>query len=114
MGDKEEKPERGDEWTRPSVSKLEADIAYFDARICLLEDKAASCYKNAEIKAYRALEASLNETLERLRRKKQKRREKKEQPVGTEPFSEPVEVVEMVEEAFTLEDKDPPDPSETL
>jgi 5-bromo-4-chloroindolyl phosphate hydrolysis protein len=110
MGEKEEKSDKGEDWTRPSVSKLEADLAYFDARICLLGEKATSSYQNAEIKAYRALETSLNETLERLRRRrKQKRREKKEPEA--EPFSESIDVVEVVEETFTLVDKEPPDSS---
>jgi hypothetical protein len=110
MGEKEEKPERGDDWTRPSVSKLEADIAYFDARISLLGDQASSCYQSAEIKAYRALEASLNETLERLRRRKKRRRERREAEAA-EPSPESIDVVEVVEETFTLVDKEPPDSS---
>lgn len=88
MSDKADKPDRQqDDWTRPSVSKLEADIAYFDARLCLLDDSPSSCYRNAEKKAYKTLEVSLSETLERLRNG-QRKRKKKAVAAEEGPFSE--------------------------
>jgi len=45
---------------------LEADIAYFDARLSLLKSGPASCYQEAQIKAYRALESLLMDRLSRF------------------------------------------------
>lgn len=55
-----------DKWSSPTPAKLEADIAYFDARLSLLRDSPASCYQEAQIKAYRELEALLTDRLSRL------------------------------------------------
>ena len=57
---------RHDKWSSPTPAKLEADIAYFDARLSLLRDKPTSCYQEAQIKAYRELGALLMERLSRL------------------------------------------------
>ncbi|HXK55904.1 MAG: hypothetical protein KDI74_07520 [Gammaproteobacteria bacterium] len=56
----------GDKWSSPTPAKLEADIAYFDARLALLRDGPASSYQEAQIKAYRELEALLTDRLLRL------------------------------------------------
>lgn len=93
MGEKNDKLEKPqDDWTRPSVSKLEADIAYFDARLCMLDDWPSSCYRNAEKKAYQTLEISLNETLDRLRNGQKRRRKKAAET--EEPFSEFLQEIE--------------------
>lgn len=57
-----------DKWSSPTQAKLEADIAYFDARLSLLRDGPANCYQAAQIKAYRELEALLTDRLSRLSR----------------------------------------------
>ena len=61
-------------WTPPSNSKLEADIAYFEARLSMLDEKPTTSYQNAQVRAYTALESLLNETLERIRSQQRKRR----------------------------------------
>ena len=51
-----------------SISELEADVAYFDARLALLEEgEVESFHQEAQIKAYRELERVLSGLLERLR-----------------------------------------------
>ena len=50
-----------------SLSSLEADIAYFDARLAMLKEKPASYYQEAQIRAYKELESVLGEQLRRLR-----------------------------------------------
>jgi len=51
---------------RIRISALEADVAYFDARLALLTGPPTSCYQEAQIRAYRELIATLSEMLERL------------------------------------------------
>jgi hypothetical protein len=53
-----------------SVSALEADIAYFDARLSLLGDVPVTRYQSAQIKTYRLLEEALSSILVELRRRK--------------------------------------------
>lgn len=53
---------------RLSISELEADVAYFDARLALLEEgRVESFHQEAQIKAYRELERVLSGLLDRLR-----------------------------------------------
>ena len=46
-----------------SVSALEADVAYFDARLSLLDEVPATRYQSAAIKAYQTLERLLADRL---------------------------------------------------
>jgi len=46
----------------PSVSELEADVAYFDARLTLL-GKPSTCYQKAQEVVYRMLEGLLIQAL---------------------------------------------------
>lgn len=50
-----------------SISSLEADVAYFDARLALLDGEAKNSYQAAQIQAYRGLKRVLSEMLEQLR-----------------------------------------------
>ncbi len=58
---------KNDNWATPCVSGLEADIAYFDARLAMLEKEPVTSYQKAQIQTYRALESALIGTLIRLR-----------------------------------------------
>jgi hypothetical protein len=49
------------------ISELEADVAYFGARLGLLDDKPSGCYREAQRVTYRHLEKALSEMLESLR-----------------------------------------------
>ena len=51
---------------RLQISALEADIAYFDARLALLGGVPGSFYQEAQIKAYRELERVLQGRLQRM------------------------------------------------
>ncbi len=62
----------GDKWARPSVSGLEADIAYFDARLSLLEEEPTTAYQKAQMQTYQALESALIQSLVRLRNRSDK------------------------------------------
>lgn len=66
----------GNNLIRMDVLELEADVAYFDARLCLVSDRPDTSYKKAQIKTYQTLEKSLNATLSAL---------KKRQPVKSRP-----------------------------
>ncbi len=57
-------------WNQLSISQLEADIAYFEARLALLEAEPRSYYQLAQTHAYRELERVLNAILDRLLHKK--------------------------------------------
>ncbi len=59
--------EQEDKWARPSVSGLEADIAYFDARLSLLEEEPMTAYQKAQMHTYKTLESALIQSLVRLR-----------------------------------------------
>jgi len=54
-------------WARLTVSSLEADVAYFDARLALLDEKKSSYYQLAQLRAYTELERVLSDILIRLR-----------------------------------------------
>ena len=55
-----------EQWIKVSVSALEADVAYFDARLALLSGKPSSYYQEAQIKAYKELGRVLSEMLQNL------------------------------------------------
>lgn len=59
-------------WNQLSISILEADIAYFEARLALLDGEPKSYYQTAQTRAYRELERVLNIMLNRLQCKKSK------------------------------------------
>ena len=51
---------------RLSISVLEADVAYFDARLAMLEDEPDSHYQLAQIEIYGALQSVLSGMLQKL------------------------------------------------
>ena len=57
-----EKEEQEIKKTAPSVSELEADVAYFDARLSLL-GRPTTCYQKAQEVVYRMLEGILIQNL---------------------------------------------------
>ncbi len=62
------KSEKTDEhWPKVSVSGLEADIAYFDARLSMLEGNVSTTHQEAQARAYQALESTLIGMLLKLR-----------------------------------------------
>ena len=52
----------------PDIHGLEADLAYFEARLSLLTAAPDSLYQRAQLRTYSALEAELHGKLDRLRR----------------------------------------------
>jgi len=54
-------------WARLNISTLEADVAYFDARLALLDGQPDSYHQVAQIKAYLELGQVLSGMLLRLR-----------------------------------------------
>ncbi len=82
MSDSEDKNE-DKQWPKVSVSGLEADIAYFDARLSMLDDKVSTTHQEAQTKAYKALESTLIGMLLKVRMQSgsgTKRRRKKKKP----------------------------------
>ena len=67
-----EKGRNGD-WERPSISALEADVAYFNARLALLSKVPESPYQEAQLRAYKRLEEVLQENLTRLKGNRKKK-----------------------------------------
>jgi hypothetical protein len=67
-------------WQRPSMSVLEADLAYFDARLTMMGDRSGSSYLAAQRRAFESLTKALKEMVEQLRgeRKRLKRRKLEE------------------------------------
>lgn len=83
-------------WQRPSISVLEADLAYFDARLTMLEEKPGTSYFNAQRRAFESLTIAMREMIEQLRgerkrRKRQKLEEMRERQVAKE---EPIDIFE--------------------
>ncbi len=66
---KDTKTKSKKEWAKVSISSLEADVAYFDARLALLGDEIGSHYQYAQLRAYKELEKVLVEILARLKAK---------------------------------------------
>lgn len=56
------------------VTELEADVAYFDARLCLVSHRPETSYKKAQIKTYQTLEKALNATLSSLKKRQTQQR----------------------------------------
>ena len=52
---------------RLDASMIEADIAFFDARLSLAARRPGTVYQQAQIKTYRTLGQLLGKTLETLR-----------------------------------------------
>ncbi|MES9855284.1 MAG: hypothetical protein ABW166_01585 [Sedimenticola sp.] len=50
-----------------SISSLEADVAYFDARLTLLKGEVGTTHQKAQIQAYQGLKEVLSEMLNKLR-----------------------------------------------
>lgn len=67
--DKSDKSEKKEEnWPKVCVSGLEADIAYFDARLSMLEGSSVTTtHQEAQARAYQALESTLIGMLLKLR-----------------------------------------------
>jgi len=63
MDDKNQIPPR----PRLDVSSLEADMAFFEARLSLAGEAPDTAYQRAQIKTYRILGAVLGRRLERMR-----------------------------------------------
>lgn len=59
---------------RVDVCTLEADMAFFDARISLAAEAPDTVYQRAQIKAYRTLGRLLGDTLEKVRPAARKKR----------------------------------------
>ncbi len=66
----------GAESARLSVSALEADIAYFDARLSLLTEEPLTRYQRAQLKTYKTLEKLLSDKLMGLGRNRGPRSDK--------------------------------------
>ncbi len=64
---KEKKDPNGKKWPKVTVSGLEADIAYFDARLSMLEENAATTHQEAQTKAFKAMESTLIGMLLKMR-----------------------------------------------
>lgn len=78
MQEQEKKQKK--KWVRLTVSSLEADVAYFDARLALLNEKKSSYYQLAQLRAYTELERVLSDILSRLQARPK-------QPPGSVPSS---------------------------
>ncbi len=50
------------------ISDIEADVAYFDARISLIGQDPETPYQKAQLKTYQILEKMLLDTLERKKK----------------------------------------------
>ena len=48
------------------ISKIEANIAFFEARFSLIKNQPESVYKKAQLKAYQAMHQQLSDQLETL------------------------------------------------
>lgn len=66
MGDNNHKSNRQD---RLDVASLEADVAFFDARLSLAGEHPDSAYQKAQKKTYEMLGQVMSGTLETLRSK---------------------------------------------
>jgi hypothetical protein len=64
---KENRDHNGKKWPKVTVSGLEADIAYFDARLSMLEENAATTHQEAQTKAFKAMESTLIGMLLKMR-----------------------------------------------
>lgn len=53
---------------KAEISDIEADVAYFDARISLIGSDPETPYQKAQLKTYRILERLLQESLEKKKK----------------------------------------------
>lgn len=57
-------------WMDVDINALEADIAYFDARVAFIGDTPDTLYQQAMMRVYRLLEEKHTQTLEQLKASK--------------------------------------------
>lgn len=62
-----DKKKQDKQWPKVSVSGLEADIAYFDARLSMQEDSVSTTHQEAQAKAFKAMESTLIGMLLKMR-----------------------------------------------
>ena len=62
---------------RTAVAELEADVAYFDARLTLIGRCPDTAYKRAQIKTYETLSHSLADTLKSLKQTRVRKRKRR-------------------------------------
>lgn len=62
---------------RTDVAELEADVAYFDARLTLIGRCPDTAYRRAQIKTYETLSQSLAATLHALKKKQGRQRKRR-------------------------------------
>jgi hypothetical protein len=60
-------------WKDLDIPALEADVAYFEARLSLVSTQQDSLYQRAQQRTYYALEEAINSTLTTLRKGIKKR-----------------------------------------
>lgn len=53
---------------KADISDMEADVAYFDARITMIGNDPETPYQKAQLKTYRILEKLLQDSLERKKK----------------------------------------------
>lgn len=67
---------------RVDIFSLEADLAFFEARLSLARDTEDTCYQRAQVKTYQTLGKLIGETLDTLRPQKPQRKAVKRRPSG--------------------------------
>ena len=74
MADNKDKPEGNHKLRK---SELEADVAYFEARLSMLDDEVETNYQQAQKKIYTLLGDALSRSLTELEEKKAQEGDKK-------------------------------------
>lgn len=70
-------PENKAKDLQTEIGRIEANLAFFEARFALIEHEPDTAYKRAQIKAYTALQKQLETQLEELQIEQQLRQARK-------------------------------------
>jgi hypothetical protein len=69
---------------RVDICTLEADLAFFEARLSLAGDTPATAYQRAQIKTYKTLGILLGSTLKKMKKKVQMSAPRQKRPPEAE------------------------------
>lgn len=81
---KDNKLEQNHSWVPLNISALEADLAFFEAKLAMLGEEPGSYYKDAQLRVYRELSVAIQAHVVRLKGQARKKKPDKQSSKASE------------------------------